>query len=111
MHYLKVFAQGSGGRDHADKVVVRFYKKNKCGADRLMHEEVAFNLDREGEYDHGLYDLRLNRNINGDGKENFLDQRIFHSFVNVFMLLGWFDFLRRPFTLFNHAREALQRQR
>ncbi|KPG77205.1 hypothetical protein PUP72_27285 [Pseudomonas synxantha] len=92
MRYLKVFAQGRGGRDHTDKIVARFYQRDNCGADQLMHEEIAFNLDREGEYEHGLYDLHLSGDINGDGKEDFLDQRIFNSFVNVFMLLGWFDF-------------------
>lgn len=86
MRYLKVTAQDRVGSGRADLVLLDFYQTaaNACG-DEVVNSAFAVDFDADGKVDYKKGD------VNNNGKENSIDQRLLEIFANSYLKMNWFN--------------------
>ena len=82
MRYLKVTAQDRSNNGKADAVLLHFHNSPA----NLVHEAFALDMSADGRIEFGVAG-----DINGDGVQNFQDQRLLTAFAEVYLQLNWFN--------------------
>lgn len=86
MRYLKVTAQDRAGNGIADTIILHFYRHCSTGADELVHEAFAFDLNKDE-----VVDFQCAGDINFDGKSDIIDMYLLKAFANTFLKFNWFN--------------------
>lgn len=86
MRYLKVIAQDRHGNGRADLVLLEFYQALGPSMEGvLVNEAFAVDFDADGRVDYKKGD------VNQNGKENSIDQRLLEIFANSYLKMNWFN--------------------
>ena len=86
MRYLKVIAQDRNGDGRADLVMLEFYQAPGPNMKSVVvNEAVAVDFDADGKVDYKRGD------VNHNGKENSIDQRLLEIFANSYLKMNWFN--------------------
>ena len=84
MRYLIVTAQDRFENGRADSVLLEFYETGDQAAEKvLINEAVAIDFDADGKVDFKKGD------VNHNGKENSIDQRLLEIFANSYLKMNW----------------------
>ncbi|MBK3479183.1 hypothetical protein JJD66_24175 [Pseudomonas sp. MF6751] len=86
MRYLKATAQDRSGNGRADTVLLHFYERPACGADELIHEAFALDIDADG-----VVDFQSPGDSAPAGRAQFIDALQLKTFANAFLKLNWFN--------------------
>lgn len=86
MRYLKATAQDRSGNGRADTVLLHFYERPTCGADELIHEAVALDMNADG-----VVDFQFPGDTHPTGCAHGIDTFQLKTFANAFLKLNWFN--------------------
>lgn len=86
MRYLKATAQDRSGNGRADTVLLHFYERPTYGADELIHEAVALDMNADG-----VVDFQFPGAIRPSGCAHAIDTLQLKTFANAFLKLNWFN--------------------